>query len=87
MSIARFALLAAACFVQHCHAEEELITTAHYPDGEVIPYILNYQAKEPKYVVILFRQAGLWLQGQFRGQDATAHGRRRIRYRHHQFHG
>jgi hypothetical protein len=54
MSIAKFVCIAAALFAQSCFAEEELITSAHYPDGEAIPYILNYQTKTPKYVVILF---------------------------------
>lgn len=35
-------------------AAEELITTAHYADGEVVPYILDSEGPNPKYVVILF---------------------------------
>jgi hypothetical protein len=37
-----------------CHGAEELITTAHFPNGDPIPYILNYQIPTPKYVLILF---------------------------------
>lgn len=35
-------------------AGEELITTARYPDGDPVPYILNSAGPNPKYVVILF---------------------------------
>ena len=34
--------------------EEKLITTAHYPNGEIIPYILNCKNISPRYVIILF---------------------------------
>jgi hypothetical protein len=36
------------------NAAEDLITTAQYPDGESVPYILNSVSERPKYVVILF---------------------------------
>ncbi|HTP62786.1 MAG TPA: hypothetical protein VMJ14_11960 [Burkholderiales bacterium] len=39
---------------QICLAAEELITTARYPDGESVPYILNRNDPPPKFVVILF---------------------------------
>ena len=35
-------------------AAEELISSARYPSGETVPYILNSEAVAPKYVVILF---------------------------------
>lgn len=35
-------------------AAEEIISTAKYPDGEVVPYILNHEGDSPRYVVILF---------------------------------
>jgi len=35
-------------------AGEELITTARYPDGREVPYILNTAGDNPQYVVILF---------------------------------
>jgi predicted alpha/beta-fold hydrolase len=34
--------------------EELLITTAHYPDGKIVPYILNSKNVSPRYVIILF---------------------------------
>lgn len=37
-----------------CFAGEELITTAHKKDGEMIPYILNSTGASPRYVIILF---------------------------------
>jgi len=37
-----------------CLAGEELITTAQYKNGKVIPYILNYQDLSPQYAIILF---------------------------------
>jgi hypothetical protein len=40
--------------ISPCFAVEELITTAHDKDNNVIPYVLNYQNLSPKYVVILF---------------------------------
>ena len=39
---------------QICLASEDLITTAKYKNGKVIPYILNYQNLSPKYAIILF---------------------------------
>lgn len=35
-------------------AAEELITSAAYPNGEVIPYVLNSETSAPRYVIILF---------------------------------
>jgi hypothetical protein len=35
-------------------AVEELITTAHYPNGKPIPYILNFSNPSPRVIVILF---------------------------------
>ena len=40
--------------MQACHADEELITTAHYQNGDVVPYILNDINLSPRYVIILF---------------------------------
>ena len=37
-----------------CLAAEELISTAHYPNGELVPYILDSGGPSPKYLVILF---------------------------------
>jgi hypothetical protein len=37
-----------------CLATEELITTAHYADGQSVPYILNRNDPTPKFVIILF---------------------------------
>ena len=39
---------------QPCLAADELITTAHYANGEQVPYILNAGSAHPAYVVILF---------------------------------
>jgi len=36
------------------HAIEDLISTAHYKDGTVVPYILNATDLNPKFVIILF---------------------------------
>jgi hypothetical protein len=51
-----FALLLAACALcaQPCRAAEELVTSAHYPSGEKVPYILDSAGSLPKYVIILF---------------------------------
>ena len=49
-----FLLLAATVFAHCCGAAEELITSAQYPDGEIVPYILNTAGPNPKYVIILF---------------------------------
>ena len=35
-------------------AGEELVTTAKYPGGEVVPYILDSESPAPRYVVVLF---------------------------------
>ena len=56
-SIYRLALLLAVATgisIQPCLASEDLITSAHYQSGEVVPYILNYTNLTPHYVVILF---------------------------------
>lgn len=37
-----------------CLAGEDLITTAHKKDGEMVPYILNYTSLTPRYIIILF---------------------------------
>jgi hypothetical protein len=53
----RLILLLALCAgvaIQPCLAEEALITSAHYPNGEVVPYILNNTNLTPHYIVILF---------------------------------
>jgi hypothetical protein len=42
--------LAARC----CFAAEELVSTAHYANGEPVPYILDSSGPRPRYVVILF---------------------------------
>lgn len=43
-----------AAVVPTCLAGEELVQTAQRADGAVVPYILNRNDPEPKYVVILF---------------------------------
>jgi len=40
--------------VYSCHAAEELIISAHYANGDVIPCILDFIDLSPRYVVILF---------------------------------
>jgi hypothetical protein len=35
-------------------AAEELITTARYPSGDVVPYVLSYESDAPRFVVVLF---------------------------------
>ncbi len=47
-------LIAIVLAAAPCVAVEELITTAHYPSGEVVPYILNHRKLPPRYLVILF---------------------------------
>jgi hypothetical protein len=37
-----------------CLAGEDLITTAHYNSGEMVPYILNSSNLTPRYIIILF---------------------------------
>jgi len=39
---------------QRCLAAEELISTAHYANGEAVPYILTSAGPSPKYLLILF---------------------------------
>jgi hypothetical protein len=46
--------LASSLGMQTCLAEETLITSAHYHNGEQVPYILNHKNSTPKYVLILF---------------------------------
>ena len=47
-------LVASVLAAQPCRAAEELITSAHYPGGERVPYILDSEGPLPRYVVILF---------------------------------
>jgi hypothetical protein len=47
-------LLASLLFVQPCRAAEELITSAHYPNGDQVPYILDSEGTAARYVIILF---------------------------------
>jgi hypothetical protein len=48
-------LAASALSSQPCRAEEELITSARYPGGEQVPYILDFEkTAPPRYVIILF---------------------------------
>ena len=49
-AVSLFAMLQPAS----CLAREELVTTAHYANGDPVPYILDSQGPSPKYVVILF---------------------------------
>ena len=44
----------AGTFARAALADEELVTTARYQDGTVVPYILNFKNDKPEYVVILF---------------------------------
>lgn len=37
-----------------CLAEEQLVESARLQSGEAVPYILNFQSANPRYVVILF---------------------------------
>jgi hypothetical protein len=46
--------LALALVALPARAAEELVTTAHFPDGEAVPYVLDSAGPTPKYVVILF---------------------------------
>jgi hypothetical protein len=50
----RFLVLALALTPQLGVAAELLVTSAHYPNGETIPYILNYRNLSPRYVIVLF---------------------------------
>ncbi len=50
----RVATLALALFAAQALAGEELVTTARFPDGEAVPYVLDSAGPNPKYVVILF---------------------------------
>jgi hypothetical protein len=47
-------LLASLLSVRPCAAAEELVTSAHYPNGEQVPYIVDSEGAAPKYVIILF---------------------------------
>ena len=47
-------LIALALSAQRCLAADELVTTAHYANGEQVPYILNSNNALPRYVIILF---------------------------------
>lgn len=50
----RLLLVVLVLFAQSCLAGQELITTAHYANGEQVPYILNADNPGPKYILILF---------------------------------
>lgn len=39
--------------MQYACAADSLVSTAHYANGEVIPYILTTETENPKYVLIL----------------------------------
>ena len=47
-------LLLLGLSAQRCLAAEELVSSAHYANGEAVPYILNSAGASPKYLVILF---------------------------------
>jgi hypothetical protein len=46
--------LTAWLLLSPCLAKEELITSAHLPNGEPIPYVLSSENACPRYVLILF---------------------------------
>jgi hypothetical protein len=46
--------LAIAQSIGVCIAVENLITTAQEKNGEIVPYVLNYNNLSPRYVLILF---------------------------------
>ena len=46
--------LAFAANSQFAGAAEELVTTATFSNGDVVPYVLNTAGPAPKYVIILF---------------------------------
>ena len=50
----KFMVPALAFAAQPCSAGEDLITTARDGNGEIVPYVLNYQNLSPRYVIILF---------------------------------
>jgi hypothetical protein len=45
--------LLAACAVAPAHAADELVTSARYPSGEAIPYILTTKENRPSHAVVL----------------------------------
>lgn len=47
-------MLAVAQSIGACLAGEELIATAYEKNGEIVPYVLNYNNLSPSYVLILF---------------------------------
>ena len=49
-----FLLAAAALLARPCLAGEELVLSAHYANGEVVPYILDSAGPKPDYVIVLF---------------------------------
>ncbi len=53
IAVALLAVVSSLC-MQPCGAAEELVTTAHYPNGDSVPYILDSAGGSPKYVLILF---------------------------------
>ncbi len=55
ISVRRFLLVTLMLLSPLCLADEELISTARYPDGDIVPYILNSHPKSsPRYIIILF---------------------------------
>ena len=54
ISSLKLLLVVPALAAQACLAAEELIGTAHYANGEPVPYILNFSNPLPRYVIILF---------------------------------
>jgi hypothetical protein len=52
--IKRLGVLALLASQMLCFAAEELVTSAKYQIGEVIPYILNFNNTSPRYILILF---------------------------------
>ncbi|TAK92517.1 MAG: hypothetical protein EPO06_01565 [Burkholderiaceae bacterium] len=46
--------LLAGFIARPCLAQDALITSAHYANGESVPYILSSQTLPPRYIVILF---------------------------------
>ena len=53
MRIGVLLLLVLSAMAQTCSAAEELISSATYPNGESIPYVLNSEGPAPRYLIIL----------------------------------
>jgi hypothetical protein len=68
-----------------CYAGEELILTAVRASGETVPYILNRNDAEPKYVVILFPGGAGTVNPRFEGGKLVYGyaGNFLVRSRHH----